>query len=103
MARPIVPHKKKKRQVSVSLSPTDCTILDNLCSMRDMHRSALVSELIQGAGWEDLGLAAIDEHIMPVRIQDEHLSYKGACNPKTAKGLCTHPLCVGIYKKEGIR
>ena len=98
MARPIVPHKKKKRQVSLSLSPTDCTILDNLCSMRDMHRSALVSELIQGAGWEDLGLAAIDEHIMPVR--SEH--YKGACNP-VGKGFCTHPLCVGIYKREGVK
>jgi len=94
MARPIVPDRKKKRAVSLSFSPPDLLILDNLCSINKKHRSSMVAELIQTAGWGELGLAAIDEHIMPVRSA----VYDGACNP-VGKGPCTHPMCESIYKR----
>jgi len=94
MARPIVPDRKKKRAVSLSLSPPDLLILDNLCSINKKHRSSMVVELIQTAGWSELGLAAIDEHIMPVRSP----TYNMACNP-IGKGHCTHPMCEAIYKR----
>jgi len=74
-------------------------MLDNLCTLRNLNRSRMISELIETAGWTDLGLAAIEEHIMDVRAPH----FGGACNPRGKKGLCPHPLCKAIYKREGIQ
>ena len=91
-------------------------ILDTLCLQNDVSRSALISKMIEAAGFLELGVTgATKEHIgtpRPLRIQigvrpDGTPKWRNtvavfACSPYGLEGKCQNDACQAAYKKEGV-
>ena len=104
IGRPIKPDAKKKKAVSISITPFELEILNNLAAMDNISRSEVISGLISSAGFLQAGI--IDGH-----ETKEHKGNQGyqlpksrlyACNPYLLKGRCEHPACETAYLKEGL-
>ena len=94
MAKNTIPPELRKQPVSVSLTALEIVMLDNLAKAGKTNRSALLSDLIRGKAYNELGLSALDKHTAAIRVKAT-----GACNPKHQNGRCTHPNCVMIYRR----
>ena len=116
MGRPRKPNLEKKRTISISITPLEMQILDTLCLQNDVSRSALLSKMIEAAGFLELGVTgATKEHIgtpRPLRVRKVMpngqmgqwvvKSKIKACNPYGLEGKCQNDACQAAYKKEGV-
>ena len=102
--RPIKPDSKKKKAVSISISPFELEILNNIAAMDNISRSEVISGLIASAGFLKAGI--IDGHqTTPHKgTQGYKLPKSGlyACNPYLLKGRCEHSACEAAYRQEGL-
>ena len=76
MARPTKPMNERKQPVTISLSPTDLVILDNLARVEKKNRSQIISAMLVSKGFKDLGLSAIELHKMPVQNWPNHIKQR---------------------------
>lgn len=115
MARPTKPPNQRKQAVTISLSPTDLVILDNLAKAEKSNRSRVISRMLVEKGFSDLGLSALEAHKMPVQNWPNKFQAKnmgklhlfdpdkpGACNPKGKDGKCSHTACMIVYRHYGV-
>ena len=113
MGRPRKPINERKQPVTISLSPTDIVILDNLAKAGKQNRSQVISAMLVAKGWGDLGLKAVETHKMPVQNwPNQHQARalgvrydpdkQGACNPKGKDGKCKHTSCMTVYRRYGV-
>ena len=104
---------ERKQPVTISLSPTDLVILDNLARVEKKNRSQIISAMLVSKGFKDLGLSAIELHKMPVQNWPNQHQAKalgkrydadkqGACNPKGKDGKCNHQNCRIVYRYYGV-
>jgi metal-responsive CopG/Arc/MetJ family transcriptional regulator len=102
--RPIKPDKDKKKAVSISISPFELEILNNIAAMDNISRSEVISALIQSAGFLKAGI--IDGHETKPHIGNQKYKLRKtglyACNPHSLKGMCQHSACEAAYRKEGL-
>jgi len=102
--RPIKPDAKKKKAVSISLSPFEVEILNNIAAMDNISRSEVVSALIETAGFLKAGI--IDGHETKPHVGNQKYRLKNsglyACNPHSLKGMCEHSACQAAYRTEGL-
>ena len=102
--RPIKPDAKKKKAVSISISPFELEILNNIAAMDNISRSEVISGLIQSAGFLKAGI--IDGHETKPHIGHQKYKLKKsglyACNPHSLKGVCKHSACEAAYRQEGL-
>ena len=116
MGRPRKPNLEKKRTISISITPLEMQILDTLCLQNDVSRSALISKMIEAAGFLELGVTgATKEHIgtpRPLRVAigsrpdgttNWRVGVKSlACSPYGLEGKCQNDACQAAYEKEGV-
>jgi len=101
--RPALPDEKKKRSVSISITPLNLQILRKICEEDGSSRSEAIGKLIENSGYLELGITGgIAEHILP--WQKYKLKKTGimVCNPYN-KGPCSHPSCERGYTLEGLQ
>jgi len=115
IGRPILPDVKKKRSVSISLTPYHLQILAKLCVKHEKSRSHMIGALVEAAGYLELGAAHQEEHTgtpSPLRTRKAYANGQFGkwkvnpkilvCNPHSIKGVCQNSVCQAIYKKEGL-
>lgn len=99
--RPRLSHDEKKRTVSISITPLQIQILDQLCIMNDLSRSEVLRGLIEGAGFLELGVVGkVEPHLGNQKYKFPKTGLV-ACNPFSLKGVCQNSACQAVYKKEG--
>ena len=97
-----------KKPVTFSLEPVNLVILDNLADATNQNRSQVINGLIKAAGFNELGLSALEKHLAtpgPIRarrggkwVETESV----ACNPYGIHGECPHSACQAAYRKERV-
>ena len=98
--RPIVPDEKKHRTVSISISPLQLQILNELCKMNDLSRSEVLRGLIEGAGFLEAGIiGGVEDHLGNQKYKMPKSGLM-ACNPYSLKGECQNDACQAVYSKE---
>ena len=115
IVRPSKPAHERKQAVTISLSPSDLVILDNLATHLKTHRSGVISQMLVAKGWKDLGLKAADKraHTAPVQNWPNEYQAKArsftfdrdapkACNPAHRDGKCSHQECQVVYRRYGV-
>ena len=116
MGRPRKPNLEKKRTISISITPLEMQILDTLCVQNNVSRSALITSMIEAAGFLELGVTgATKEHIgtpRPLRVAigmkaDNTPKWRVclttlACSPYGESGECQNDACQAAYRKEGV-
>jgi hypothetical protein len=110
MGRPRKPNLEKKRTISISITPLEMQILDTVCVQNDVSRSALITSMIEAAGFLELGVTgATKEHIgtpRPLRTKQmgtwRVFPKTLACNPYGLEGECQNDACQAAYRKEGV-
>jgi len=91
---------EKKRTVSISITPFQLQILDQLCKMNDLSRSEVLRGLIEGAGFLELGvLGKVEPHLGSQKFKMPKSGLM-ACNPYSLKGECQNDACQAVYSKE---
>jgi len=101
--RPRKDNADKLRTVSISVTPLQLQILEQICTMNDMSRSEVLRGLIEGAGYLECGIVGgVEPHLL--QYQKYKLKKTGlmVCNPYTGKGFCKSSACEAAYKKEGL-
>jgi len=99
--RPRKPHDQKLRVVSVSITPLQVQILEQLCTRNDVSRSEMIRALIEGAGYLELGVVGgVHPHIQMKQNYTLQKSGLQACNPHSKRGECLNSACQAAYKKE---
>lgn len=95
-------NEQKKRTISISITPLQLQILEQICKMNDLTRSEVLRGLIEGAGYLECGIiGGVEPHN---GNQNYKLKKSGlmACNPYSLKGRCKNSACEAAYRKEGI-
>lgn len=91
---------EKKRTVSISITPFQLQILDQLCKMNDLSRSEVLRGLIEGAGFLELGVVGkVEPHLGSQKFKMPKSGLM-ACNPYSLKGECQNSACQAVYAKE---
>ena len=101
--RPRKANDEKNRTISISVTPLQLQILEQISKMNDLSRSEVLRGLIEGAGFLECGIVGgVEPHLQ------QHQKYKlektklMVCNPYTGKGFCQSSACQAAYKKEGV-
>lgn len=100
--RPRKDNADKLRTVSISVTPLQLQILEQICTMNDLSRSEVLRGLIEGAGYLECGIVGgVEPHL---GNQGYKLKKSGlvTCNPHLLKGRCKNSACEAAYKKEGL-
>lgn len=113
MGRPRKPVNERKQPVTISLSPTDIVILDNLSKAGNKNRSQVISAMLVAKGWGELGLKAVEKHTAMVQNWPNQHQARAlgkrydpdsphACNVKHKDGKCKHTNCMTVYRRYGV-
>ena len=103
VGRPRKKHDVKKRVVSISITPLQIQILEELCVRNNVSRSEMIRALIEGAGFLELGVVGdVHPHIMLSQGYTLKETGSKVCNPYSKRGYCLNDECQGKYIKEGL-